>query len=118
MQHLVVSHTGDAHGFVDKVLAKHGHSRRVALTVPNFMFALAVIAETDLIAALPRPFVAMHAPRFGVVSIEAPLRLPAFRIRAIAPKVAMMDAGVAWLFDTLKEVVEAGGSFAHRKRRR
>ena len=34
-------------------LAEHGLSRRVALTVPNFMMALAIIADTDLIAALP-----------------------------------------------------------------
>ena len=50
--------------------AKQGRSRRIALTVPNFMFALAVIAETDLISALPRRFVAMHAARFGVVGLE------------------------------------------------
>ena len=50
-----------SYGFVDESLAKQGRSRRIALTVPNFMFALAVIAETDLISALPRPFVAMHA---------------------------------------------------------
>ena len=41
MQHLVVSFTGDRHGFVDEALAKRGYSRRIALTVPNFMFALA-----------------------------------------------------------------------------
>ena len=101
MQHLVVSLTGDAYGFVDDVLAKEGRSRRVALTVPNFMFALAAVAETDLIAALPKRFVAMHAPRFDVASVEAPLPLQRFWIRAIAPKAALMDAGVAWLFDLL-----------------
>ena len=54
MQHLVVSLTGDPHGFVDEALAKQGYSRRIALTVPNFMFALAAISETDLISALPQ----------------------------------------------------------------
>ena len=84
MQHLVVSLTGDPHGFVDDVLAEQGRSRRVALTVPNFMFALAVIAETDLISALPRRFVAMHAARFGVVrwSAAAARPLPAQRRRS------------------------------------
>jgi len=105
MQHLVVSHGGDPHGFVDNVLATQGRSRRVALTVPNFMLALAVIAETDLISALPRRFVAIHAPRFGVVGLDAPLPLPNFRLNAIAPKVAMMDAGLAWLFDRIAGVV-------------
>jgi DNA-binding transcriptional LysR family regulator len=101
MQHLVVSLTGDAYGFVDRVLAEQGRSRRIALTVPNFMFALAVISETDLISALPRKFVAIHAPRFGVVGQEAPLALGRFRLNAIAPKVAMMDMGLTWLFDAL-----------------
>jgi DNA-binding transcriptional LysR family regulator len=101
MQHLVVSLTGDAHGFVDDFLAKRGYSRRIALTVPHFMFALAVIAETNLISALPRKFVAMHGRRFGVVSVEAPLPLDRFRVRAIAPRVALMDSGLAWLFNAL-----------------
>lgn len=104
MQHLVVSDSGDPYGFVDEQLAKQSRARRIALTVPNFMFALAVIAETDLISALPRRFVAMHAARFGVLSLDAPLPLPGFRLNAVAPKVAMMDAGVAWLFDLLAGV--------------
>ena len=109
MQHLVVSHTGDAYGFVDEILARQGRSRRIALTVPNFMFALAVVAETDLITALPRRFAAMHAPRFEVVTVEAPLPLGRFRLTAIAPKAAMMDAGLAWFFNVLAEAESAPG---------
>ena len=101
MQHLVVSVTGDPYGFVDRVLAEHGRARRTALTVPNFLFALAVISETDLIAALPRRFVAMHAARFGVIGLEPPLPLGHFQLNAAVPKVATMDAGLTWLFDRL-----------------
>lgn len=61
MGHLL---TGDAHGFVDTALAERGLKRRIELTVPNFMMALTIIAETDLIAALPKELVAMHAARF------------------------------------------------------
>jgi len=121
MQHLVVSLTGDAFGFVDRVLAEQGRSRRIALTVPNFMFALAVIAETDLISALPRRFAAMHAPRFGIVGVEAPLPLGRFRLNAVAPKVAMMDAGVMWLFDVLgtaKQVARQRGKPSPSRKQR
>jgi DNA-binding transcriptional LysR family regulator len=83
------------------LLAKQGRSRHIALTVPNFMFALAVIAESDFISALPRRFVAMHGARFGVVGLDAPLPLPSFRINAVIPKAAMMDVGLAWLFNLL-----------------
>ena len=102
MQHLVVSLMGDPHGFVDEFLAQQGHKRRIALTVPNFMFALAIIAETDLIAALPRRFAAMYGARFGVVSLEAPLPLPNYPVNTVASTAAMMDAGVAWLFGVLQ----------------
>lgn len=101
MHHLVVSLTGDPDGFVDRILADVGRSRRIALTVPNFMFALAIIAETDLLSALPRRFVALHGARFGVQSVEPPLDLGRFRLNAVAPRVAMMDMGLAWLFDVL-----------------
>jgi DNA-binding transcriptional LysR family regulator len=111
MLHLIVSLTGEPRGhvgtYVDQTLARQGLSRRVALTVPNFMLALAIIGETDLIAALPRTLMAMHAARFGVTGIEAPLPLRRFQMRAIAPKVAMMDAGLAWLFDLLSGVAQA-----------
>jgi DNA-binding transcriptional LysR family regulator len=103
MQHMVVSNSGDPNGFVDRVLAERGLSRRVALTVPNFMFGLAVLAQTDLISAYPRRFLATHADRFGVVGIDAEIPLGRFNINAVVPRVALMDAGLAWLVGLLKQ---------------
>jgi DNA-binding transcriptional LysR family regulator len=114
-QHVVVSMTGDPHGFIDTALAEHGRTRRLALTVPNFMFALAVIAETDFIGALPRRFAAMHAKRFRIVTAEAPLALPRFRLQAVASKAAMMDHGVAWLFGLLEQAESRGVSGSRRR---
>jgi DNA-binding transcriptional LysR family regulator len=73
--------------------------------VPDFGAGLATVAETDVIAAMPRRFVALHAARFGLVVREVPLKLRKFQIRAAAPKVALMDAGLAWLFDELHAAV-------------
>jgi len=101
MQHVVVSLTGEPYGFVDNMLAKQGRSRRIALTVPGFMLALAVLAETDLVCALPRRLVAMHGTRFGVLGLEPPLPLPNFRLEAVASKAAMADTGLKWIFERL-----------------
>lgn len=103
MRHLLVSLTGDAHGFVDAILADRGLARRVALTVPNFLFALAVLAETDLLAALPRRLVALYGPRHGVVGLDPPIPLGRFRLNAIVPRVALLDTGVAWLVGQLAQ---------------
>ncbi len=106
-QHLVVSLHGDAHGFVDDVLARQGLTRRVVLTVPNFMFALAVLADTDLVAALPRGFVAQHGGRLGVVAVEPPVALGRLPLQLVTPRAAMMDAGVAWFAGLLAGVAAA-----------
>lgn len=100
-QHLVVSHSGDPYGFVDTALADRGLSRRVALTAPNFMFALAVLAESDLLAALPKRFVDMHGGRFCVVGVAPPMGLPSFKLNLVVPRVALMDAGLAWMVEQL-----------------
>ena len=106
-RHLVVSMTADPRGFLDDELARQGVSRHVALTVPDFGSGLATVSGTDLIAAMPRRFVAMHAARFGVAVREVPLPPRKFSIRAAVPRVALMDAGLAWLFDELREAVPA-----------
>jgi DNA-binding transcriptional LysR family regulator len=106
-QHLVVSETGDAYGFVDAALAKKKLVRRVALTVPNFMFALATLADTDLISALPRSFVAMHGARFGVIAVEPEIKLPHFKLTFVAPTVALKDSGLAWFSAELERAAKA-----------
>lgn len=104
MRHLVVSLTGDPHGFVDTALEQQGQARRTAITVPNFMFALAIAAESDLLVAVPRRFAAIYAQRFSLVTVEAPLPLPRFKLNAVVPRAATMDAGLNWLLGMLVSV--------------
>lgn len=106
-RHLVVSVSGDHHGFVDNVLAERGMKRRVAVAVPSFLLALAAVAGTDLVAALPRAVVASHAERFGVVAVESPIPLPPFDFHAVVPKSATSDAGLMWLVQTLERALGA-----------
>jgi DNA-binding transcriptional LysR family regulator len=102
-EHLVVSATGDAYGFVDAALAELGHARRIGLTLPHFMFALPVLAETDLACAVPRRFAHMFGRRFDLVAVAPPLPLPRFRLNAVVPEPALGDAGLAWLLARLAE---------------
>ena len=105
--HVMVSVSGDPHGPVDKLLAERGLSRRVMLTVPNFLHALTLVAESDLVAALPRKFALRHAQRYQVEITEPPIPLMASPIRAIAPQAATADAGLAWMLDLLEAAAKA-----------
>jgi DNA-binding transcriptional LysR family regulator len=101
--HVLVSTTGDPFGNVDVELRKLGRARRIAVTVPNFLAALALVAETDLISAVPK-FSTVYAARFGVNLVTPPPPLsPLGRasLRLVATQAAMADAGVAWLSQTM-----------------
>ena len=104
-QHLLVSLSGDPHGFVDELLAKRGLKRRIALTVPTFVMALAYLSSSDLIAALPRRLVASQAARFGLASAELPFKRKPDPIQAVATRAAMMDDGIAWLMEFVVDAV-------------
>lgn len=103
--HMLVSAIGDALGFVDVKLAEQGQSRRVALTVPNFMMALAQLAESDLIATLPRHLVERHARRFDLVTRRVPFPWTSDPVRAVVSRAAITDSGVAWLLETVARCV-------------
>jgi DNA-binding transcriptional LysR family regulator len=105
-EHLVVSHSGDPHGFVDELLARQGLSRRVALTLPNFMFACAVIDDTDLICAVPRRLADRYVDRFGIAVAEPPLALGEFRLHAFVPQAALSDEGLLWMLECLSSSVK------------
>lgn len=107
--HVLVSTTGDPFGNVDMELRKLGRARRVAATVPNFMSALAVVAETDLLAAVPK-LSSVHAARLGVVLVNPPaplLPLGRSSLSLVASKAAIADAGIAWLFRTMSECMRS-----------
>lgn len=101
-RHLLVSRVGDTRGFVDDILERERCSRRVVMTVPTFMSALALLGESDLLGTLPLSLMRVHAARFGLASVEAPFDIERFQTKVVAPHVAMRDAGVAWLMDILE----------------
>ena len=52
-RHLLVTMSGDAHGFVDSYLDQKGLSRRIAATVNHFSIVPQLLRESNLIAAVP-----------------------------------------------------------------
>src|SRR6185436_17392632 len=105
--HVVVSPKGDPHGLVSRALAKRGLSRRVALTVSSFADALTIAAETDLLGAMPRRYIAMYGARYKVIACETPVPLASEPILAVAPQAAASDSGLVWLLDLLEKVARA-----------
>ncbi|MCH7342685.1 LysR family transcriptional regulator [Pelomonas sp. CA6] len=72
--HLLVSFSGRPHGFVDEALAALKRSRRIMLTVNQFFTAGRVVAQSDLLTALPLSF--LDATGYREQLIHRPLPLP------------------------------------------
>lgn len=114
LQHVIVSIAGEHHGYVDGVLAEKDLKRRVALSVPHFLLALAALSDSDLLAAVPKTLAERHAKRFGIASTRAPLPFRRWQLRVIVPTVALADAGLLWLFQTVQRALPGATGRARR----
>jgi DNA-binding transcriptional LysR family regulator len=103
--HLLVAQ-GDDRGHIDEALHAIKASRRIGLSVPSAVWALNILAETDLIAALPRRLVAQCSSSFGVTFVELPFKMHADIIGVVIPKAALNDTGLQWLVTEIGRAVK------------
>lgn len=108
---LLISRTGDASGFVDEILAEGGLKRRVAFTVPSFLLAPIVLAQTDYIAVLPRRLVEMFKQMVDLAAYEPPFPQRKFPLGMLWHQRLGKDPGHLWLRNTLAEVARQSLDF-------
>lgn len=101
--HVLVAPRGRPGSFVDAVLETMGLSRQVVMTVSQFMVVPQVIAETDLIVALPEQVARWAAARLPVVLVEPPLTVPGFSTWLVWHQRRQHDPACVWLRDLLRE---------------
>lgn len=99
LEHVIVSPDGGGfYGPTDEVLAARGLSRRVALSVPHFLFVLSVLGSTDLVAMLPSRLVRNAA---GIRVVDAPIEIPGYEMSMLWHERAHRDPAHRWLRDTI-----------------
>jgi DNA-binding transcriptional LysR family regulator len=83
LDHVLVAPNGTATGLLDRQLAAHGMSRRIARLVPTFLDAPFLVAQSNHVVTLParlaRPLLSLLRLRV----VAAPLPLPRFTISMI-----------------------------------
>lgn len=95
LEHIVVSPEGGGFvGITDKALAAQGIRRRVALSVPRFSFAAAIVAQSDKVAVLPERLVRSQP---GLRMWEPPVALPGFEMLMLWPERMHRDPAHRWL---------------------
>lgn len=66
-------------GAVSQAITRAGRRRRVALEVANFLTGLHVVADSDLLMAVPMPLAEEAVARLDLVVVDAPVAIPAVR---------------------------------------
>ncbi|MBV9078343.1 MAG: LysR family transcriptional regulator [Methylobacteriaceae bacterium] len=97
LDHVLVTVMGDGRGALDDELDRLGMRRRLALRLPHFYAAMAVVARSDRVVTLPRTMAMRFAPGFDLVALPPPIERPPFTVTVIWPDALDSDPGIAWL---------------------
>ncbi|HEY5922749.1 MAG TPA: LysR family transcriptional regulator [Kofleriaceae bacterium] len=75
LEHVQIAPRGQPGGYVDELLAEHGHKRRIARAVPYFIAALVLVAETDYILTVSSELARKLVESLGLKLVQPPRSL-------------------------------------------
>jgi DNA-binding transcriptional LysR family regulator len=99
---------------VDTWLQEIGHPRDIAVTVPHYMEALHLVAETELIAVIPERLVRTYASTLNLVTKAVPLDVGTFDEYLLHSARTHADLGCTWLRQLIKSLCPGIDRRGHR----
>ena len=105
-EHILVSPEGGGFvGMADRMLGEMGYRRKVAISLPSFLLAPALVAQTDYICLFPRRLAAQHADLID--SVELPFETPSFRVDLLWHSRRHYDPSHIWFRDQFRTLLSA-----------
>ncbi len=96
-EHLVIGSPATCESLIEKALGARASRRRVALRVPHYLVVPFALAETDLIATLPKTLSTAFARLGAVAELPVPFAMPPVRNHQIWHKRSSHDPACQWL---------------------
>jgi DNA-binding transcriptional LysR family regulator len=96
-EHAVADATGMAHAVIDRFLARHRVKRNVVLRVPGLHVLPMIVANSDLLAVVPRRLAGAFAERVPIKVLPPPVALPQFDICIHWHERYHNDPAVRWM---------------------
>jgi DNA-binding transcriptional LysR family regulator len=110
---LFVSPAGTARSVVDEALDKKRRERRIALRMQSFLAAPLAVAQSDLLAVVPRRIAERFAEPLGLQVLAPPLAIPGFSLALAWHERMRADAGHLWFRRQLISVLQVEEPYAH-----
>ena len=104
VEHVLVSPEGGGFvGMTDRILAERGLQRRVAISLPSFLMAPSLLAQTDYICLLPRRLAAMYKDEISIV--EPPVETATFKVDLLWHARRQHDPSHIWFRDRIARLL-------------
>lgn len=97
MRHLVVTPGGGWTGAVDEVLSRQGLERQIAMSVPHFLVAPAVVAKSDMVLTTVERIALKYAGVYGLKVVAPPIEMPEFSTALVWHERTHQGAAYRWL---------------------
>lgn len=115
--HVVVETGSPGRGYVGEALAKAGLERRIGISVPVFLLAPLVVAQTDMLLTAPLELLAPVAAQLGIVHRRPPIELPDVPVLLYWSERMQHDPGHQWLRErvaaSMRERLRPGARTSH-----
>lgn len=102
-RHLVVTPWNESQGVLDVQLAKMGFSRHITIKTPSMLSAPAIIAQSELLMAIPRSAAAKMTNAATLKVFELPFEVPPFEVKIYSHKRSGQRGASQWLKERLRE---------------
>ena len=106
LSHVVVTVLANQQTLVDRPLADLGLRRRVALSVPFFVPAVAAVAGSDLVVTLPRKLAKAIAAMANLRSVEPPPEIKNFQYFMVWHPRLTAEPAQVWFREQLRIVAK------------
>jgi DNA-binding transcriptional LysR family regulator len=103
--HVVMSRDDESLRRIDDALRAHGVERRVAVELPYYLLAPALLPFADLVLLAPYTLGALFAQGYPLQVLELPIELPAMQVNAYWHPRADGDAAHVWLRHQVRRCV-------------
>ena len=102
--HVGVAIFGDGASALDARLAKAGFVRRIALSTPHFMAALAAVAATDMVTTISQTLAQRFAGEFNLIVRAPPFDDEGMQLTLVAAAARASDPALKWFCALVREV--------------
>ncbi|TQV84928.1 LysR family transcriptional regulator [Aliikangiella coralliicola] len=107
-EHVLISPKGSGVSLVDAILSEKGLKRRVKVYSHYFMSPTRIVAETELIATIPRKIAELASREVAIKCLKPPIEIPAIDVSMLWGPVVHYDPAHQWLRNLINEILNAG----------